>query len=156
MDNFFSNREMEGRYEWFLIIAKDVLQGKRTIHYTEDPYEVYDFDMTAHTSATVLSYGEIKTVHRPYTKFDTFQIDYNKLKALQDLAKENGRVPYLVCFFDDWDVVWDVSDIDLEDRRYTTYCTSTTADYQKGKREKEEVWLSIAEDAAIYKRKKFN
>ena len=146
MNTFFTTREIEGRYEWITLNMKDILSGKKTIHYTEDPFEVYDFDMTA---STALSYGEIKTVHRDYTKFPNFQIDYKKLKSLQSLAKQDGRIPYLVCFFDDYTIVWDISGIDLEERMYTTFCTSTTADYTKGKREKEEVWLTIEE--AIWK-----
>lgn len=149
MNKFFNEREIEGRYKWLHLNIKGVLNGTKTIHFTDDPYELFDFDMTG---GTVLSYGEIKTVHRDYTKYDNFQIDYNKLKNLQTVSKEKNRTPYLVCFFDDYDVVWDITDIDLEERKYTTYCTSTTANYEKGKKEKEEVWLTI--DEAIYKEKK--
>ena len=142
MNNAFTAREDEGRYKWLTININNILKGKTTIHYTEDPYEVYDFDMTANS----LSYGEIKTIHRDYTKYMNFQIDYNKLHALKQLSQENDRTPYLVCFFDDYNIVWDLTDIDLEERKYTTYCTSTTAEnYEKGKREKVEVWLTREE-----------
>lgn len=151
MDNFFTTREIEGRHEWLNLNMRDVLSGRKTIHFTTNPYELYDFDMTA---STTFSYGEIKTVHRDYFKYPNFQIDYKKLKALQELAKQDGRIPYLVCFFDDYTIVWSIADIDLEGRKYSQFCTSTTADYEKGKREKDEVWLTI--DEAIYKEKKFN
>ena len=149
MDTFFTEREIEGRREWIDLNMRDVLLGKKTIHFTDDPYEAYDFDMTA---STTYSYGEIKTIHRDYSKYPNFQIDYRKLKTLQDKAREDNRVPYLVCFFDDVDVVWNISSIDLESRKYNQFCTSTTAEYTKGKKEKEEVWLTIEE--AIYKNKK--
>ena len=142
MNTFFNTREIEGRYKWITLNMKDVLSGKKTIHYTEDPFEVYDFDMTA---STVLSYGEIKTVHRNYADYKNFQIDYKKVKSLQTRAQKDGRVPYLVCFFDDYTIVWDVSGIDLEERKYIKSCTSTTADYGKSKRDKDEVWLTIGE-----------
>lgn len=148
---FFDARENEGRHLWLNLNERDILSGKKTIHFTENPFKVYDFDMTA---STVLSYGEIKTVHRDYIKFPNFQIDYKKLKALQDLSKQDGRVPYLVGFFNDYTIVWDITDINLEERKYNQFCTSTTAEYAKGKREKEEVWLTI--DEAIYKEKRFN
>lgn len=149
MDTFFNAREIEGRKEWLELNLLDILRGNKTIHFTDNPYELFDFDMTA---STVLSYGEIKTVHRPYTKYPNFQIDYNKLKNLQVISKQMDRVPYLVCFFEDYTIVWDITSIDLEERKYSQFCTSTTADYSKGKRKKEEVWLTI--DEAIYKRQK--
>lgn len=138
----FTQRENEGRYMWLIINLPDILSGKKTIHFTDNPYETYDFDMTAHS----LSYGEIKTIHRPYTKYVNFQIDYNKLHSLKEKAKEDNRIPYLVCFFDDYSIVWDLTKINLEERKYTTYCTSTTAEnYEKGKKEKQEVWLTKEE-----------
>lgn len=143
MTNAFEAREDEGRVLWLTINLKDITRGRKTIHFTEDQFEVYDFDMTA---STRLSYGEIKTIHRPYTKYVNFQIDYNKLHSLKELALQDNRTPYLVCFFDDYNIVWDITDIDLEARKYTTYCTSTTAEnYEKGKREKTEVWLTKEE-----------
>lgn len=145
---FFNDREMEGRKRWVEINLHEMLRGEKTIHFTTDPYELFDFDMTA---STVLSYGEIKTVHRDYARYPNFQIDYGKLRNLQDMARQMGRVPYLVCFFDDVDVVWDISGIDLESRRYKAWCTSTTADYGKARREKDEVWLTI--DEAIWSHK---
>ena len=148
---FFENREYEGRYEWLSLNMKDIIKGKKTIHFTENPYEVYDFDMTA---TTTYSYGEIKTIHRDYTKYPNFQIDYKKLKALQYRAEKDDRIPYLVCFFDDYTIVWNVADINLEERKYNQFCTSTTAEYTHAKKEKDEVWLTI--DEAIYKEKKFN
>lgn len=153
---FFSTRENEGRHLWLNLNERDILSGKKTIHFTTGAFDTYDFDMTATTREDndVLSYGEIKTVHRDYVKFPNFQIDYKKLKALQDLSKQDGRIPYLVCFFEDYTIVWDITDINLEERKYNQFCTSTMAEYTKGKREKEEVWLTI--DEAIYKEKRFN
>ena len=72
MDNFFTTREIEGRHEWLNLNMRDVLSGRKTIHFTTNPYELYDFDMTA---STTFSYGEIKTVHRDYFKYPNFQID---------------------------------------------------------------------------------
>lgn len=142
MNNAFTAREDEGRYKWLTININNILKGKTTIHFTEDPYEVYDFDMTANS----LSYGEIKTLHRDYDDYENFQIDYKKLHSLKQLAQENDRTPYLVCFFNDYNIVWDLTDIDLEARKYIKNCTSTTVEgYQKGKVPKEEVWLTKEE-----------
>lgn len=146
MDAFFTTREFEGRIKWMNINIRDILSGRKTIAFTADDYDGVDFFMTAFTdSIMTASVGEIKTIHRNYTKYDNFQIDYKKLKNLQDVVKIDNRIPYLVCFFDDYTIVWDITDINLEERRYNQYCTSTTADYEKGKREKEEVWLTKEE-----------
>lgn len=142
MDTFYTTREYEGRKKWLDINMNDVLRGKKNIVFTLDDFDTVDFLMTAFTgNKATTSIGEIKTIHRNYTKYDNFQIDYKKMKNLQDKAKNGGDIPYLVVFFDDYTVVWDITDIDLESRKYNQYCTSTTANYQKGRREKEEVWL---------------
>lgn len=145
---FFNTREHEGRYKWLSLNMRDILDGKKTIHYTSGDYDPYDFEMTA---TTVLSYGEIKTIHRNYEDYENFQIDYAKLKTLQDAAKKDSRIPYLVVFFNDWNIVWNIEDIDLEERKYTRNCTATTANYEKGKKEKEQVYVTITE--AIWKKK---
>lgn len=152
-NDFFGTREYEGRMLWFELNRYDVLSGKKCIQFTQDEGCRYDFLMTAWTTSAK-SVGEIKTVHRDYYKYPNFQIDYLKVKILQDTAREHGRKAYVVGFFTDFTIVWDVTDMDLEPRRYKRFCTATTNNYCKGKKEKEEVWLTI--DEAIYKEKKFN
>lgn len=150
-DNKFEERENEGRIKWLSLNLNDILRGNKCVHFTRNPYAAYDFEMTAYTTE-ILSYGEIKTIHRNYTDYENFQIDYKKLKTLQDKAKEDNRTPYLVCFFNDWTLVWNIEDINLEERKYTKNCTSTTAEnYTKAKKEKVEVWLDDNK-GLIYKR----
>ena len=150
-DNRFEQREDEGRIKWLCLNLNDILRGKKCVLFTQDPYAVFDFEMTAYTT-NILSYGEIKTVHRNYTNYSNFQIDYNKLKSLKDACKPENRTPYLVVFFTDYTMVWDLTDIDLEERKYTKNCTSTTAEnYTKAKKEKVEVWLDDNQ-GLIYKR----
>ena len=154
MRNEFENRENGGRVKWLQLNMKDVVSGKKTIAFTYDPYAPIDFLMTALTNVSgyLESMGEIKDIHRDYTKYNNFQIDYHKLQNLKARAEEDAKVPYLVCFFTDYCIVWDLTDIDLEERKYTTLCTSTTAEnYNKGSREKEEVWLDKSE--ALWTRK---
>lgn len=152
MNDFFNTRESEGRYNWLLVNIRDILRGKKCILFTDDPFCTYDFEMTAWTSSVTTSYGEIKTVHRDYALYPNFQIDYWKLKHLQEKCTKDNRIAYVVGFFTDCLLVWDITKIDLEERRYTQFCTSTTADYEKGKQEKEEVWL--VKEEAIYKEEK--
>lgn len=148
MDTFFTARECEGRLKWLNLNLKDVLTGNKCIKFTTDPYCPHDFEMTAWTSSVTLSYGEIKTIHRNYSNYPNFQIDYNKVKTLQDNSANDNRRAYVVGFFDDDTIVWDITDIDFEERRYKQYCTTTTADYEKGKKPKEEIWL--VKEEAIY------
>ena len=151
--DFFNKREIEGRNKWLTINLKDILLGKKCILFTTGAC-TYDFEMTAWTTTVTASYGEIKTVHRNFTQYPNFMIDYKKVKRLQDRAIKDGRLAYVVGFFEDYDLVWDVTNMDLEGRKYTQYCTSTTADYQKGKQEKEEIYLNF--DEAIYKEEIIN
>ena len=146
MDTFFDTREAEGRIAYLNLNLADIVKGKKTIHFTEDKYEVYDFEQTAWTTS-VESYGEIKTVHRPFRDYNDFQIDYNKVKKLQTLSRTEGRRGYIVGFFRECAVVWDITDMDLEGRRRDVNCTVTTADYGK-KRVKTEIGLT--EKDAIY------
>jgi len=149
MNTFFNDREMEGRYAWMMLNMKDILRGKKRIDFTLDPFCTFDFEMTAWTSSVTTSYGEIKTIHRDYTKYDNFMFDYMKGKRLQNKAREDNRKAYVVGFFDDYTLVWDITEMNLEERKYTQFCTTTTANYEKGKEEKEEIWLTKEE--AIYK-----
>lgn len=154
-DNRFEQRENEGRIKWLNLNLNDLLRGNKCILFTRDPYSPHDFEMTAYTT-DVLSYGEIKTIHRKYTDYDNFQIDYKKLKSLKEAANTDSRTPYLVCFFTDYTIVWDLTNIDLESRKYTIDCTSTTVDnYTKGKKQKVEVWLDD-NDKPIYKKTTLN
>lgn len=101
------------------------------------------------TAGTITSVGEIKDVHRPYIKYPNFMIDIQKIRKLHEIAKKDGRIPYLVVFFSDSYGVWDISKIDYETRVETRPCTSTTAqNYTKGKRDKDETYFYNNE--AIY------
>lgn len=67
-------------------------------------------------------YGEIKTYRNPkypriHSKFKDFQIDYDKLDAVETKAKENGFVPLLVCFFTDCLMIWRLDTIDWRSTR---------------------------------------
>lgn len=146
MDTFFDRREAEGRIAYLNLNIRDIVKGRKTIHFTEDPLEVYDFEQTAWTTS-VESYGEIKTVHRPFRHYDDFQIDYKKAKNLQILSQAEDRRGYIVGFFTECVVVWDITEMDLESRARDVLCTSTTADYGK-KRIKTEIGLT--EKDAIY------
>lgn len=145
----FLEREIEGRSKWQKVNEYDVLTGKKVIQFTKDTYDPVDFYMTAGTKTSV---GEIKTIHRNYTQYPDFQIDYKKLKEVKDKAKEDERLAYLVVFFDDYTMVWDLSKIDIEERKHMVNCTATTAqNYNKGVKEKMEVCLTMQE--AIFVRK---
>lgn len=144
----FEEREIEGRGKWLKMNYNAVLLGKKIIQFTEDKFNPVDFYMTAGTKTSV---GDIKTLHRDYMQYPDFQIDYIKLKEIKDRATD-GRIPYLVVFFNDYHIVWDLSKIDIEERKHIVNCTATTAqNYNKGKKEKEEVCLTMQE--AIYVRK---
>lgn len=161
MEKFVKERETKGREKWFNLIKKDVQRGKKMIEFT--PFkDGIDFYMTATTgnnyiitSTTENNYveilGEIKDVHRSYyyKNYKTFQIDYWKLKKMQEEAALTGKRAYLVVFLTDYTIVWDITDINLEERKYIRLCTKTTGDYQEkveNKVPKEEVWL-VKEEA---------
>ena len=53
-------------------------------------------------------YGDTK--HPRYSnKFSNYQIDYDKLAALETKSKEENSTPLLICFFSNELVVWDIN-----------------------------------------------
>lgn len=144
MDNF-NKRENEGRLKWLNLNINDILNGKKVIAFTEDKYCPYDMAMTS----TTLSYGEIKDVHRAYSKYPDFMIDAAKIKKLEEACMEEDRTPLLIAFFDDCTIVWDTSKVDWTTRVKPVECTCTTAsNYTHGQKTKLETRFTINE--AIY------
>lgn len=153
--NRFTEKEFEGREKWLKMNYNDIINGKKVVQFTSNAFDRADFYMTAYTKTKEekISVGEIKNINRDYEQYPNFQIDYSKIKEIKDIAEKEDRIPYLVAYFTDYSIVWDLARIpDIENRKYKQYCTSTTAvNYNKGKKEKEEIWLTKEE--AIYVRK---
>lgn len=141
----FNRRENQGRLKWLNLNIKDILSGKKTIAFTQDPYCSYDMAMTS----TTLFYGEIKDIHRSYSKYPNFQIDAMKIKKLEAACVEEDRRPLLIAFFEDYTIVWDTSKVDWTERVKPVECTSTTAsNYTHGQKTKLET--SFLKEEAIY------
>lgn len=146
----FEKREAEGRFQMLSLVMMDILRGDRAITFTPIT-EHHDFDMTSFTPTIRTSKGEIKCIHRNYDDYPNFQIDYAKVRDLKVNAGKEGKTPYLICFFNDCSICWDLTNIDLDGRVYKQMCTRSTAtDYSRGAVEKEEVWLTKEE--AIWSR----
>lgn len=90
---------------------------------------------------------EVKNIHRPYRKFGNFQIDYEKIEALYDRANKKGYVPTLLCYFDDYRIMWRIDDLSIYTNRIADVrCTATTAtNYGENKRDKRETYFYIDE-----------
>lgn len=143
MEDFFNNRENEGRKK-----LKDLFTEEKgyEVAFTDNPYERYDALLTGKTGEYVV---EIKDVHRDFKQYDDFAIDASKIYHLKATAYENNKKALLVGFFDDYDIVWDVTYMNppITDM----YCTTTTADYQHGNKLKK--MCHLTEEDATYKRK---
>lgn len=108
------------------------------IVFTTDKMDKVDFYATGltfnHSGDTYV--GEIKNYddpnyHRSFKKFKNYMIDYWKLSYLITIAKAEGRTPLLIVYFDDYTIVWDISNIDIDSRRKWDWVNKDGQDYGK-------------------------
>ena len=133
--------ELEGRLKFLHLVEGSIATGKRKVEFAPIE-EKHDAMMTAETISIV----EIKNITRPYTKYKDFMIDLNKVVYLQDRGKEEGRIPYLVCFFTDCIIIWDLTSIPAKERQEEVSCTrSCRLGYRHGQTPKTETFLKREE-----------
>ena len=108
------------------------------IVYTVDRHNPIDFYATGITLeySGVTYVVEIKNYDdpehpRPFTKFSNYMIDWSKLSTLKAEAKGKGRRPLLIVYFDDWTIIWDITDIDIDSRREWRYVNKDGQNYGK-------------------------
>ena len=111
---------------------------------TTDPFDPVDVYATARTHTQRTYAIEIKDLtntdnYRPYTKFTCngkdygYQIDYHKLKHLQETADKEGRIPIVYVRFDDYTYAWNISLINYEERKKWRYVNKSGVNYGKEK-----------------------
>ena len=98
---------------------------------TEGLYDDFDLFLTALTNSAATYIVEIKNYEnadypRPYTKFDDYQLDYDKVDKLVKIAETEGRIPILYARFEDLTITWDLRDIPYKERRRMTTMESYT------------------------------
>ncbi len=109
--------EIRGRYKTLKRFG-----GVWHIVFTIDQFNAIDFYATASTLYGIVTIvGEIKNYDnpdhpRPFTKFDNYMIDYGKLRNLKARAKALNAIPLLIVFFDDYTILWDLTEIDTDSR----------------------------------------
>lgn len=54
---------------------------------------------------------------RPYSKYENYQIDLEKIEHLCESAKLLDRIPILYCHFSDCSIIWRPDKIDYESRK---------------------------------------
>lgn len=99
--------------------------GRRQhILFTMGRYEGVDFFSTGITeSNSGKTYvGEIKNYDNPnhprnFKDYDDYMIDWSKLLLLKATARGRNSIPLLVVFFNDYTIVWDLTEIDIDSRR---------------------------------------
>lgn len=80
----------------------------------------WDLEATALTDTGKTYLIEIKAYvdlehPRPYTKYNGYQIDWEKIKHVMEQAYKQNRIPILYVAFSDCHIVWDLSKIGLEE-----------------------------------------
>lgn len=96
-------------------------------------------------------YGDIN-FPRTSNKFNNYQIDFDKLAALEKKAKENNSTPLLIVFFSNELVVWDINKCDWKPTKKTVKVNKIGGRYGKEKEETEQVYLMLSD--AIYRDEK--
>ena len=113
--------------------------GKRQIIvFTANQYDGIDFFSTGNTlSNSGITYvGEIKNYDdpnhpRPFKMYENYMIDWSKLANLRAEAISKNSIPLLVVFFEDYTVVWDLRDIDIDSRRRWEFVNKDGQNYGK-------------------------
>ena len=82
---------------------------------------------------------EIKVIGRPYTKYNKdgkdkgFLIDYDKLDAIEKVAIAEGRIPWVVVYFTDFAIVWNLFKINWREREEMEEVNKEGINYGKEK-----------------------
>ena len=93
-------------------------------------------------------YGDAK--HPRYSnKFDDYQIDYDKLVALEAKSKEENSKPLLMCFFSNELVVWDINKCNWKSTKRNVYTNKTGGAYGQEKEYSDQAYLFLKD--AIYR-----
>lgn len=95
-------------------------------------------------------YGDVTNI-RYSNKYPNFQIDYDKLLALEAKSKKENSKPLLICFFSNELVVWDINKCKWKDTKRTVYTNKIGGAYGQQKEYSEQAYLQLSD--AIYRNK---
>lgn len=120
--------------------------------YTTDTYNRIDGILIDWNTAQITHIIETKAYRyeRPSTKYEDFQIDYDKLEALEEYShKYNNAKPLLLCFFTNELVVWDISIIDWRKTKKWVMTNDKGINYGASKSKSPQAYLKLED--AIYR-----
>lgn len=93
-------------------------------------------------------YGDAN--HPRYSnKFNNYQIDYDKLVALEAKSKEENSKPLLMCFFSNELVVWNIDKCDWKSTKKSVLTNKIGGAYGKYKEYSNQAFLNLED--AIYR-----
>lgn len=95
-------------------------------------------------------YGDIKNL-RYSDKFKDYMIDYDKLKNLTELSKTHNSKPFLICFFSNELVVWDLNKTNWDSTGEWRWVNKEGLNYGKEKEYSFMAFLKLED--AIYRNK---
>lgn len=95
-------------------------------------------------------YGDVNNI-RYSNKYPNFQIDYDKLAALEAKSKEENSKPLLICFFSNELVVWNINKCDWKSTKRKVYTNKNGGNYGKYKEWSDQAYLKLED--AIYRNK---
>lgn len=95
-------------------------------------------------------YGDIN--HPRYSdKFSNYQIDYDKLSALEAKSKEENSKPLLMCFFSNELVIWNIDKCDWKSTKKSVLTNKIGGAYGQQKEYSDQAYLKLED--AIYRNK---
>lgn len=132
--------------------------------FTKDDTDRVDFYATAKTHTDITYVGDIKAYVNPkhprsYDKYNTenedngFMLDYDKLEAICNKAKD-GRRPILICLFEDYYIVWNLNKCNWESTRQMRWVNKDGQDYGREKEQKEQAYLYKKDAVLVIKNTK--
>ncbi len=133
MNDGYQLAELRGRNKYSKRLGKG-----QVIVFTVQKYDGIDFFSTGNTlSNSGITYvGEIKNYDdpnnpRPFKKYKNYMIDWSKLANLRAEALRRNSIPLLVVFFEDYTIVWDITNIDIDSRRKWEWVNKDGQNYGK-------------------------
>lgn len=124
------------------------------IEFTQDSFNNVDFYMTASTDPSRTYVGEIKAYlnhkhPRPYSKYDDYMVDFDKLRHIKKIGLNEKRTPIITAYFSDYCLVWDLNSTNWESTATWEYVNKTGLEY--GNKEYE-LMAHLKKEDAIYKK----
>ena len=153
LKNFVDEKENIGR----TLLKKVFKTDRYSIYFADYQNEEVDFIMFTFDNKTYA--GDIKAYRdnnhpRPHNKFKDYQVDYKKLVAITNKARNINAIPLLVVFFSDQLMIWNLDAVDWQSTKKDVATNAKGGNYGQYKTIEPQAFLNL--EQAYYVNNKIN